>query len=148
MARWGLLFSLFLVIVSLFFASGFFTYYAGDDYWLSHNAGFPTGIIHGILAPIMLAFAIFTSYTVYEVQNIGWFYDFGFIVGILLVWGGGQGTTHIVKNYYHKKFSKEDGEKIEKIVEEKVNKKLTQNSENKRVESKSKINKIEKVKNK
>ena len=100
MARWGLFFGLIIIIMALFLGSGIFTYFPGSTQWETKDAGFFTGLIHGVIAPIMLAIAVFTEYSMYESHNIGWFYEFGFIIGLLLVWGGGQTTKNIVKNYY------------------------------------------------
>ncbi|MEK6873355.1 MAG: hypothetical protein AABW91_00770 [Nanoarchaeota archaeon] len=124
MARWGLFFSLIIIIIALFLGSGIFTYYPGSSQWESKDAGFFTGLIHGVIAPIMLALAIFSDYSMYEVHNIGWFYDFGFIIGLLLVWGGGQTTKNVVKNYYTNKTTNEDHKEISKIIEEKISEKI------------------------
>lgn len=124
MARWGLFFSLIIIIIALFLGSGVFTYYPGSSQWESKDAGFFTGIIHGVIAPIMLAVSLFTDYTVYEVHNVGWFYDFGFIIALLLVWGGGQTTKNVVKNYYTNKSEDEDHKNIGKFIEEKISEKF------------------------
>jgi len=127
MARWGLIISAIFIIISLFLASGVFTYYAGDEHWKSDKAGFFTGIIHGIIAPLMLVAAIFTEYSMYELNNSGWFYNFGFLIGLLAVWGGGSSTQNVVKNYYSSRgkdaknnLSEEDHQKIGAIIEEKI----------------------------
>tara|TARA_Y100000310_G_scaffold69970_2_gene65488 strand:+ start:597 stop:1067 length:471 start_codon:yes stop_codon:yes gene_type:complete len=134
MAKWGLLISVGLVVLALFLGSGFFTYYAGDVYWESDKAGILSGVIHGVLAPLFLVAQIFSDYTMYELNNSGWWYNLGFLIGLLSVWGGStKGTKHIVKNYYHMpshgsskkgKLTKEAHEHISKVVEEKVDAKL------------------------
>jgi len=149
MAKWGLLVSVGLVVLALFLGSGFFTYYAGDAYWDTDRAGILSGLIHGILAPLFLVAQIFSDYTMYELNNSGWWYNFGFLVGVLIVWGGGsKGTKNIVKNYYSMpggskeksekaKLSSEDHDKISKVIEEKVNARLA----SKKKVSKKKIKK-------
>lgn len=54
-------------------------------------AGFFTGIWHGMISVIALVIGIFAdSVHVYEIHNTGGWYDFGFVLGILGVWGGGS----------------------------------------------------------
>ena len=139
MARWGLIISAVLIVIALFLASGFFTYYAGHEHWITSRAGFLAGMIHGIIAPIMLVAQIFTRYTMYELNNSGWFYNFGFLAGLLAVWGGGsKAEQHIIKNYYSApaekeakpKLSEEETKTIGKIIEEKIAK-VVGRSENK-----------------
>jgi len=141
MAKWGLLISVGLIILAMFLANSNFSYFAGDVYWQTDKAGFLSGLIHGILAPIFLVAQIFTDYTMYELNNSGWFYNLGFLIGLLFVWGGGgKGTNSVVKNYYNMpkgqkgkpvslKLSEEDHNRIEKTVEKKIDQKIKQ-SEN------------------
>ena len=52
-------------------------------------AGFLWGIWHGWLAPLSLIIGIFDkSIRIYEVNNSGWFYDFGFYMAIIGGFGG------------------------------------------------------------
>lgn len=134
--KWGLFISVGLIFIAFFLVSTDFTYYAGENYWNTDKAGIIPGLVHGILAPIMLVVSIFTDYSMYELNNGGWFYNFGFLIGLLFVWGGGtKSTNHIVKNYYtmpkgtkgksvSMKLSDEDHKRIEKTVEKKVNQKV------------------------
>ena len=47
-------------------------------------AGFFWGIWHGWIAPISLIWSIFNSdIRIYEVQNTGWWYDFGFYIALI-----------------------------------------------------------------
>ncbi len=53
------------------------------------EAGFLWGIWHGWIAPVSLIWQIFNPQVrVYEVNNIGWWYDFGFYIAILGGFGG------------------------------------------------------------
>jgi hypothetical protein len=143
MAKWGLLVSVGLVVLALFLGSGVFTYYSGDVYWDTDKAGILTGVIHGALAPLFLVAQIFSDYTMYELNNNGWWYNFGFLIGLLIVWGGsGKSTKHIVKNYYRMpgdekkksgkdKLSDEDHEKIGKVIEDKIKVHLKKGSKKK-----------------
>lgn len=51
-------------------------------------AGFWWGLWHGIISCVTLIIGIFDhSVKVYEVDNTGGWYDFGFLVGVTLLWG-------------------------------------------------------------
>ncbi len=55
----------------------------------NRKAGFLWGIWHGWIAPISLIWQIFNpSVRIYEANNIGWWYDFGFYLAILGGFGG------------------------------------------------------------
>jgi hypothetical protein len=52
-------------------------------------AGFFTGVWHGWIAPLSLILSAFnTSIRLYEVNNVGWWYDFGFYMAIISGFGG------------------------------------------------------------
>lgn len=56
-------------------------------------AGFWRGIWHGIIAPITFFISLFTdTVNVYEVHNNGNWYDFGFVLGAGILFGGGGAT--------------------------------------------------------
>lgn len=53
------------------------------------SAGFLLGIWHGWIAPLSLIVGIFDKgITIYESNNIGWWYDFGFYIAIISGFGG------------------------------------------------------------
>lgn len=53
-------------------------------------AGFWRGLWHGIIAPITFIISLFTeSVNIYEVFNSGGWYDFGFVLGSGILFGGG-----------------------------------------------------------
>ena len=55
----------------------------------SKPAGFFWGIWHGWLAPVSLVVGFFNnSIRVYERNNRGWWYDFGFYIAIISGFGG------------------------------------------------------------
>ena len=55
----------------------------------SNPAGFFYGIWHGWLAPLTLILHFFdSSVRLYEVNNVGWWYDFGFYMAIISGFGG------------------------------------------------------------
>ena len=52
-------------------------------------AGFFWGVWHGWIAPISLIGAYFNpDIRVYELENTGWWYDFGFYIAIISGFGG------------------------------------------------------------
>ena len=53
-------------------------------------AGFLMGLWHGIIVPVTFVISLFTDdVSVYEVVNSGNWYDFGFVLGIMISLGGG-----------------------------------------------------------
>ena len=81
-------------------------------------AGFWYGLWHGIISFITLFIHIFNdSITVYEVNNTGGWYDFGFLVGVISVWGGGShvGYTSSAERKREKEWE-EIGDKVEKKI--------------------------------
>lgn len=54
-------------------------------------AGFWLGLWHGIIAPVTFLISLFTdSVNFYEVHNNGNWYDFGFVLGAGILFGGGS----------------------------------------------------------
>jgi hypothetical protein len=55
-------------------------------------AGFWLGLWHGLIAPITFVVSLFSdSVSVYEVHNNGGWYNFGFLIGVSIIFGGGGG---------------------------------------------------------
>ena len=144
--------SVIFIALAFFLTTSSFTYYPGDIRYDTDSAGFLSGIVHGVLAPITLIGAIFTDLIMYETSNSGWFYDFAFLMGLLITWGGSpKGTRNIVKNYYNmpgkhkgkkesaKSISDEDHDKISKMVEEKVSSAIKIVKPKKKIKIKKKI---------
>jgi hypothetical protein len=53
-------------------------------------AGFWRGLWHGIIAPFTFFISLFTdNINLYEVHNNGGWYDFGFVIGAGIIFGGG-----------------------------------------------------------
>ncbi len=87
----GLIAFIGLILISPIAANAFsFEYVNQYNYNSYEKAGFFSGTWHGMLAPysLLVRFLTFFSYTfdidMYAYDNTGWFYDFGFFVGILL----------------------------------------------------------------
>jgi hypothetical protein len=56
-------------------------------------AGFWLGLWQGLISPITFIVSLFTSsVNIYEVQNNGNWYDFGFMLGVACVFSGGAGA--------------------------------------------------------
>ena len=55
------------------------------------GAGFWLGLWHGLIAPVAFVLSLFRDGVgIYEVHNIGAWYDFGFVVGLGFLVGGGS----------------------------------------------------------
>jgi len=58
--------------------------------WESDVPGFWMGLVHGFIAPVSLIGHLFDhSIRVYAFPNSGGWYDFGFVLGIGAILGGG-----------------------------------------------------------
>lgn len=61
-------------------------------------AGFWLGAWHGIIAPFTFVISLFTeNVRFYEVHNNGGWYDFGFVLGAGILFGGGRGVRRKVR---------------------------------------------------
>jgi len=101
---------------------------AGDAQFTPESpAGFWYGVWHGVISLISLIIHIFNNdIVVYEINNTGGWYDFGFLLGVICIWSGG---SHIsCKTSADKKRDKE-WEEIGEKVEKKVMRKLKEWSE-------------------
>jgi hypothetical protein len=55
-------------------------------------AGFWNGLWHGIISPITFVISLFNdSVGIYEVHNNGGWYNFGFLFGVSITFGGSGG---------------------------------------------------------
>jgi len=60
-------------------------------------AGFWAGLWHGLISPITFLVSLFSpKVRIYETNNRGRWYDFGFIIGVSGTFGGG-GTTVVYR---------------------------------------------------
>ncbi len=56
-------------------------------------AGFWMGLWHGIISPVTFIVSLFNeNVNIYEVHNNGNWYNFGFVLGVAIVFGGGPGA--------------------------------------------------------
>ena len=66
---------------------------AGDKKYETTQANFLSGLWHGIIAPFSFIISLFSDTTrIYEINNIGKLYDFGFLLGLYIFWHGGTKT--------------------------------------------------------
>jgi hypothetical protein len=57
-------------------------------------AGFWLGLWHGLISPITFVVSLFTTnVNIYEVNNNGNWYDFGFMLGVACAFSGGGGAS-------------------------------------------------------
>lgn len=88
-------------------------------------AGFWAGLWHGAISVVTLIVHVFNeSVRVYDVNNTGGWYDFGFLLGMICIWGGGS-TVSCVRSKRRKKKDNQWGEVCAK-VEQKIKSKMRQ----------------------
>lgn len=68
---------------------------AGDPQFSEESpAGFWQGLWHGMIAVITFFISLFSdTVKIYEANNNGGWYDFGFLMGVTVVWGGSSGKA-------------------------------------------------------
>lgn len=96
---------------------------AGDPQFTQDSpAGFWYGLWHGIISVISLVIHIFNeNVSVYEVNNAGGWYDFGFLLGVIFIWGG---SSHVTCKSAADKKRQQEWDEIGDKVEIKVMHKL------------------------
>ena len=110
--------AMWLVMVAAMVVSGCA---AGDPRFTSETpAGFWQGLWHGMIAVIAFIISLFSDkVTLYEIDNTGGWYNFGFLLGTICVWGssgaGIRGGTCRAEKMREKEWE-EIGKKVEKKV--------------------------------
>jgi hypothetical protein len=67
---------------------------AGNTKFDIDPAGFWMGLWHGAITFVAFIISLFNdNVTIYEVNNSGWTYNLGFILGIMIVYGGSSKGT-------------------------------------------------------
>ena len=56
--------------------------------------GFLLGLLHGYISLFSLIASLFVDVRIYEYPNNGFFYDLGFIIGVLAFYGSGSKTYY------------------------------------------------------
>lgn len=94
---------------------------AGAERFDAKPAGFWAGLWHGLLCVIAFVVGLFTdSVRMYETNNAGGWYDFGFLLGAAMSLGGGVVKYHKGRSWCAKRTRERDWEEIAAKVEEKV----------------------------
>jgi len=71
---------------------------AGNERFDLDPAGFWMGLWHGLISLVTFIISIFNSdVTIYEANNSGWPYNLGFILGIMIFYGGSSKGTCKIK---------------------------------------------------
>ena len=64
-------------------------------------AGFWQGLWHGIIAPVTFIVSLFSvNVHMYEVHNNGGWYNFGFLLGMVIILGGGSGGAAARRSWH------------------------------------------------
>jgi hypothetical protein len=88
-------------------------------------AGFWYGLWHGAISVVTLIVHVFNdSVRVYEVNNTGGWYDFGFLFGAICIWSGG--STASCARSKRKKKEDEEWEEVGAKMEQKIKRKMRQ----------------------
>ena len=94
------------------------------QFTLDAPAGFFYGLWHGVISVISMVIHLFNdSVLIYEINNSGGWYDFGFLIGVISIWGGGSHLScKSVAGKKHDKEWDEIGQKVEIKVMHKLKK--------------------------
>lgn len=92
-----------------------------NEMYLSKPAGFWAGLWHGLILIITFIISLFTdSVTIYEINNTGGWYNFGFVFGAIISLGHGGLWSPVKKTQSTKNRKQKEWEEIGVKVEEKV----------------------------
>lgn len=83
------------LLLAIFVLSGCAAVTPIDDCITTKPAGFLHGLWHGIIAPVSFIGSIFfDNIAMYAVNNNGGWYDFGFVLGAGILFGGSGKATN------------------------------------------------------
>lgn len=89
---------LILGFVLLLAASLFFTSCATQGFKnVGDLPGFFKGVFHGFILLFSFIASLFTDYEIYAFPNAGGWYNFGYLIGVMLFFGGGGAGTKCKK---------------------------------------------------
>ena len=77
---------LLIVLAAAFFFTGCATHSVEQ---ISNPPGFIKGLLHGFILLFSFIGSLFTDYEIYAIPNNGGWYNFGYLIGIMLFFGGG-----------------------------------------------------------
>lgn len=88
----------------------------GNTRFEEKPAGFWAGLWHGLIIVVTFIISLFTdSVHMYEVNNSGNWYNFGFLLGAIIILGGSCGSRKTKKRKREKEWE-EIGEKVEEKI--------------------------------
>ncbi len=94
---------------------------ANNEMYVSKPAGFWAGLWHGLIIIVTFIISLFTDKVgVYEVNNSGGWYNFGFVFGAIIALGHGKIWKPVKKKCAPKSDKEKEWEDIGAKVEEKV----------------------------
>lgn len=77
---------LILILAVVIFISGCATQ---SPEQILHPPGFLYGLLHGFIIFFSFIASLFTDFEIYAFPNNGGWYDFGFLLGVMMFFGGG-----------------------------------------------------------
>ena len=87
-----------------------------ESRFATEPAGFWAGLWHGLICVITFIISLFTnSVQMYEVNNTGGWYNFGFLIGVCILMSGGGSCRRKKKTAEEKEWD-EVGKKVEKKI--------------------------------
>ncbi|HAZ04298.1 MAG: hypothetical protein A2W90_23140 [Bacteroidetes bacterium GWF2_42_66] len=81
-----ILISSFLLLVIIVLLAGCATQSVTN---LQDPPGFWHGLLHGFIILFSFIISLFTDYEIYAFPNTGGWYNFGFLLGVMIFFGGG-----------------------------------------------------------
>ncbi len=91
----------------------------GNTRYEDKRAGFFAGLWHGIICPVTFIISLFNkSVGIYELNNSGGWYNFGFVLGVAIIFSGSSSSS--CKKKKKKSAREQEWEEIAGKVEEKV----------------------------
>jgi hypothetical protein len=115
------LLGLLLVVILLVGTTGCIA--GTGKYSEEHRANFWVGLFNGLISPITLLISLFTgAISMYEVHNVGWGYNAGFLLGIAIILGGGCRPRKTIRAFSKRSRAKHDwdafGEELGREIRE------------------------------
>ena len=94
---------------------------ANNEMYEAKDAGFWAGLWHGLILVVTFIISLFTdSVSVYEINNTGGLYNFGFVLGIMISLSHGGIWNPVKKSVSFKCAEEKEWDEIGEKVEEKV----------------------------
>ncbi|WP_321289420.1 hypothetical protein [uncultured Sunxiuqinia sp.] len=78
------------LFLSMFIFTGCATQSAGN---ITYPPGFWHGLFHGFIILFSFIVGLFTDYEIYAFPNSGGWYNFGFLIGVMMFGGGGGASS-------------------------------------------------------